>query len=167
MVDQKTRKVWNVFFWVFWFFLCFDCTAHARLSAATATALASACERSLIAAVLAVIAAIAAAALALGCRESTVMRGQCTVQGGEVWRHLGNVQRSPPRALRAQRARSEVAGVAHCPSDFRVSRWSRHKCKVEVHGTRRRGLASLDLPRTSAASGLASGASEARGGGRS
>ncbi|KAH9403632.1 hypothetical protein TYRP_014817 [Tyrophagus putrescentiae] len=34
-------------------------------------------------------------------------------------------------------------------------------------GTKRRGLVSLDLPRTSADEGLASGASEARGGGRS
>ncbi|KAH9400469.1 hypothetical protein TYRP_002034, partial [Tyrophagus putrescentiae] len=34
-------------------------------------------------------------------------------------------------------------------------------------GTKRRGLALLDLPRTSADEGLASGASEARGGGRS
>ena len=49
MVDQKARKVWNVFFWVFWFLVCFDCTAHARHAAAAATAYAPVCERSLIA----------------------------------------------------------------------------------------------------------------------
>ncbi|KAH9402587.1 hypothetical protein TYRP_016117, partial [Tyrophagus putrescentiae] len=169
------------------------------------TALASACERSLIAAVLAVLAAIAAAALALGCRESTVMRGQsraarsdvtwamcnarrlgpcerseqgprrralriaprCTAQGGEVWLHLGDCQRPSPRALRAERARSEAAGVGGRPSEARVSRRSSYRICLAVQGTKRRGLASLDLPRTSADEGLASGASEARGGGRS
>ncbi|KAH9396517.1 hypothetical protein TYRP_019539 [Tyrophagus putrescentiae] len=38
---------------------------------------------------------------------------------------------------------------------------------LAVHGTRRRGLASLERLPTPVAEGLASGASEARGGGRS
>ena len=72
------------------------------------------------------------------------------------------MQRPPLRALRAQRARSEAAGVAHCPSDVRVSRWPRHKCMLAVHGTRRRGLALLGRLPTPVAEGLASGASKVR-----
>ncbi len=47
---------------------------------------------------------------------------QCTAKGGEVWHHLACQQRPPTRALRAQRARSESAGVVGKPNDARVSR---------------------------------------------
>ncbi|KAH9403839.1 hypothetical protein TYRP_015033, partial [Tyrophagus putrescentiae] len=90
---------------------------------------------------------------------------RCTAQGGEVWLHLGDRQRPSLRALRAERARSEAAGVGGRSSEARVSRRTSY-LSLAVHGTKRRGLTSHDLPRTSADEGLASGASEARGGGR-
>ncbi|KAH9397592.1 hypothetical protein TYRP_003913, partial [Tyrophagus putrescentiae] len=60
-----------------------------------------------------------------------------------------------------------AAGVGGRPSEDQGEPRSSYRICLAVHGTKRRGLASLDLPRTSADEGLASGASEARGGGRS
>ncbi|KAH9388501.1 hypothetical protein TYRP_023411 [Tyrophagus putrescentiae] len=109
--------------------------------------------------------AVAAATAALGCRESTVMRGSsaqhsaarsdvtwamCNVRRlgpcalpkvsrwprhkcGEVWLHLGDCQRPSPRALRAERARSEAAGVGGRPSEARVSRRSSYRICLAVH----------------------------------
>ncbi|KAH9406306.1 hypothetical protein TYRP_013916 [Tyrophagus putrescentiae] len=76
-------------------------------------------------------------------RRALHIAPRCTAQGGEVWLHLGDCQRPSPRALRAERARSEAAGVGGRPSEARVSRRSSYRICLAVHGTKRRGLASL------------------------
>ncbi|KAH9388376.1 hypothetical protein TYRP_023558, partial [Tyrophagus putrescentiae] len=90
--------------------------------------------------------AVAAATAALGYRESTVMRGSSAQHGAarsDVTWAMCNARRLGPCERSGGRWQSP-----------KVSRRSGYR-SLSVHGTKRRGLASLDLPRTSAAEGLA------------
>ncbi|KAH9395145.1 hypothetical protein TYRP_005216, partial [Tyrophagus putrescentiae] len=69
-------------------------------------------------------ATLAASGLARNCPSDVrvaVHAVHCTSQGGEVWLHLGDCQRLPPRALRAERARPSAAGVGSRPSEARCT----------------------------------------------